>query len=236
MPLFKTLLGDVNLYFNDFKQFSVFLNGYYKALTDPIESPTGPVNMPLIGIDGVETSDNSLFGNRQAIIYNFLVMRNGYVKEYGNTSLIEFYNTNIDKIFSHSATFNRLYDEYKTESRILDEGLKKLSEETKQYETLLKSVEKESKEAKTLGGKVQIRILECLRRGEKLKRIIGAAHEYSIELMLLKMMTGFVRDGLGFFDEEALFEDVNYDRLLEIYKDFQSYTKKIQECFGTSCN
>lgn len=236
MPLFKTLLGDVNLYFNDFKQFSAFLNGYYNALTAPIESPTGTVDMPLIGIDGQETSDNSLFGNRQAIIYNFLVMTNGYLQEYGNTSIVDFYNTNLDKILSHSATFNRLYAEYKSESKILSEGLKKLSEETKEYENLLKTVKKESQKAKTLGGKVQIRILECLRRGEKLKRIIGAAHEYNIELMLLKMMTGFVRDGLGFFDEEALFEDVNYDRLLEIYKDFQSYTKKIQECFGTSCS
>ena len=232
MPLFKTLLGEVNLYFKDFYNFTNFLNSYYKALTDPIESPTGNTGMPLIGIDGNPTTDETLFGNRQAIIYNFLIMRNGYVQEYGNTSIVEFYNTNIDKILSHSATFNRLYGDYKKESMVLSSRFQDLSKETKQYEEFFAKKEKESEKAEEITRGLKLRILECLRFCEKLKRILGAAHEYNIELMLIKMMTGFIRDGIGFFEEDELFEDVNHDRLLEFYKDYQTQANKMQGYVG----
>ena len=203
VPVFKTQLGEVNIQFKDFSSFSTFLDAYYRSLTEPIETASGTQNMPLIGIDGNITNDQSIFGNRQQIIANFIIMRDGYVREYGKTSILQFYNVNLNKVATHSGVFNQL--------------IKDFDEEYKSFLHISKSI------------KTREELLLALRSLQKLKRIIGAAQEYDIELMLFKMMLAFLVDGLDFFTEVELFDDDNYDRLKKICTQYDRCAKKIKK-------
>ena len=229
-------LGKVNLYFRDYTHFSNFLNGYYQALTAPIENPNGTTNMPLIGIDGKETDDDSLFGNRQSIIGNFIVMRDGYVREYGTPKLADFYNINIEKILSHSAVFNKLFNDFNAEADRFRDFYPALNEKANEYYREYVGDKKETEEAQKLAQEIKLKILEGLRICEKLKRIFGAANEYNIELMLIKMITGFLKDGLEFFDVEELFEDINHDRIIAMYKRYEEAGKSFQRFMGITGN
>ena len=229
MPLFKTQLGEVNLCFKDFISFSNFLNGYYKALTEPIQITSTPQDMPLIGLDGNVTNDDSFFANRQRIICSFLMMKDAYVKEYGVTSIDKYYDVNVDKILSHSAVFNRLFSDFNDEYSRYEELGPSLDFDLRRHHYLHSNNQNDTPEAVKLNNKIKYEILECLRLCEKMKRILAAAQEYNFELVLFKLMTGFLRDGLDFFSEEELFEDVNQDRLVTMYDNFQSCVTEVQK-------
>ena len=229
MSEITTQLGKVNLLFRDFSHFTTFLFGYYKALTDPIESPEGNKAMPLIGLDGNPTDDTYIFANRQQIISNFVMMRNAYIEEYGRQSLEHFYNTNIDKILSHSAVFNKLYSDFNEQADEYDKLYTYLNGEANKFYQDYVGDKKETPEAQSVLKGIKLRMLQGLRLGEKLKRLFSAAGEYNIELMLFKMMTAFLKDGLDFFGEPEIFEDFNKERLIEMYNRLKAISTRSEK-------